>query len=82
MMYDYRAVVAIMDTLLSEQRRKKRRRSGRPPRMPWLNRPALRTRVLSGIETRINGLSLEEHIRAAFLTVVNRHLPDSGKKLA
>jgi len=80
MMYDYRAVKTIMDALLSEKPRRKRKRSGRPPRLPWLNDPLLRTRVLRGIEVRINSLSLPQHIKIAFMTVVSRHLPDSGKK--
>jgi hypothetical protein len=79
-LYDYRAVATIMDALLSGRVRKKRKRSGRPPRMPWLNDPGLRTRVLNGIQARINGLSLKKHIKAAFLAVVSRHLLDSGEK--
>jgi hypothetical protein len=78
--YDYRAVVTIMDALLSEKLREKRRKSGRPPRIPWLNDSQLRMHVLSGIETRIDSLSVQEHIKATFLAVVRRHLPDSGKK--
>jgi hypothetical protein len=78
--YDYRAVVTIMDALLTEKLREKRRKSGRPPRIPWLNDPRLRMRVLSGIEMRMNSLSVQEHIKAAFLAVVRCHLPDSGKK--
>ena len=78
--YDYRAGVTIIDTLLTEKPREKRGKSGRPPRIPWLNDPGLRMRVLSGIEMRINSLSVQRHIKATFLAVVGRHLPDSGKK--
>jgi hypothetical protein len=78
--YDYRAVVTIMNALLTEKSREKSGKSGRPPRIPWLNDARLRMRVLSGIETRINSLSVQDHIKAAFLSVVGRHLPDSGKK--
>jgi hypothetical protein len=45
-------------------------------------REPLRTRVLTGIEGRINSLSerVPKHIKSAFLAVIHRHLPDSGKK--
>jgi hypothetical protein len=82
--YDYRAVVIIMDSLLTEKPRKKRRKSkpGRPSRTPWLDDPALRTRVLTGIKGRINSLAdrVPKHIKSRFLSVIRRHLPDSGKK--
>ena len=78
--YDYRAVATIMDALLTEKPKEKRRKLGRSPRIPWLNDPRLRMRVLRGIETRINSLSVQEHIKATFLSIVRRHLPDSGKK--
>jgi hypothetical protein len=82
--YDYLDIVRIMDFLLKEKPRKKRKQAkpGSPPRMPWLNRHPLRTLVLSGIEGRINSLSMRvpEHIKAAFVAVIRRHLPESGKK--
>jgi hypothetical protein len=82
--YDYLGIVKIMDFLLKEKPRKKRKqgRPGRPPAMPWLNDRDLRARVLSGIEARISSLStlVPEHIKAAFVAVIRRHLPDSGKK--
>jgi hypothetical protein len=45
-------------------------------------RELLRTRVLTGIEARINSLSerVPKHIKSAFLAVIRHHLPDSGKK--
>ena len=80
--YGHRAVVKIMDASLTKGPRKKRKRStpGRPRQLPWLNDPDLRTRVFSGVEARINSISMPEHIKSAFLAVVHRHLPDSGKK--
>jgi hypothetical protein len=80
--YDYLAVVKIMDFLLKKKPRKKgkRPRPGRPPPMPWLNDRDLRMRVLSGIEARINSLSVRKEIAIAFLAIVHRHLPNSGKK--
>jgi len=80
--YDYRAVAMIMDALLSEKRQQKRNGSGRPPRKPWLNDPRSRTRVLRGIEARLNSFPAQGHIKAAFLIVLGRHLPDSGRKSA
>lgn len=57
--YGYRAVVKIMESLLSEDPRKRRKNStaGRPSRPPWLNDADLRPRALSGIEGRINNLA-------------------------
>lgn len=45
-------------------------------------REPLRTRVLTGIEARINGLSepVPKQIKSAFLAVIRHHLPDSGRK--
>jgi hypothetical protein len=45
-------------------------------------REPLRTRVLTGIEARINGLSerVPKHIKSEFLAVIHRHLIDTGKK--
>jgi hypothetical protein len=78
-LYDYRAVVMIMDALLSGKIRRKRKRSGRPTQMPWLNGPSLRTRVLSGIKARLNSFPVRRRIKAAFLSVVLHQLPHSGK---
>jgi hypothetical protein len=108
-LYDYRAVTAIMDVLLNEKPRKRRRSTpGRPLREPWLTDPPpapdwrpintfwdcrhycrafrncarqlLRSRVLSGIERRIDSLSenVPKHIKSAFLIVTRRHGSDSG----
>jgi hypothetical protein len=83
---DYVAVVKIMDFLLKKRPRQKRKQAkpGAPPRMPWLNGHALRTRVLSGIEARIGSplmpVSAPDHIKAAFVAVIRRRLPDSGEK--
>jgi len=81
--YDYRVVVKIMAALLAPEKRPKKRKRltpGRPGRLPWLNASDLRSRVLSEIEARINSLSVQEHIKASFLQVVDRYRPDSGKK--
>jgi hypothetical protein len=81
--YDYRAVAKIMEALLSEKRRKKRKRRGRPLRKPWLDDPNdtnRRRRVLTGIKARIHRLSVDEEICDTFLAVIRRHLPNSGKK--
>jgi hypothetical protein len=45
-------------------------------------REPLRTRVLTGIEGRINSFSerVPKHIKSAFLAVIRRRPPDSGKK--
>jgi hypothetical protein len=81
--YDYRDVAKIMEALLSEKRRRKRKRRGRSLRNPWLDDPDdpnRRRRVLNGIKARINRLSVEEEIRNTSLAVIQRHLPNSGKK--
>jgi len=80
--YDYRAVTEIMDSLLTEPRKKRKRSTpGRPPRERWLNDNERRARVLSRIEARINSFPVREDIKDAFLKVVHDHyLPDSGKK--
>jgi hypothetical protein len=79
--YDWEAVVQIMDSLLNEKPRKRKGSGrGRLPRMPWLNDPDPRATVLKGIEARINSLSVQEDIKVAFVEVIRRHLPDSGKK--
>jgi hypothetical protein len=73
--FTYRSIVTIMDKLLKDEPRQKPKRTtpGRPPRMPWLNDPDLRVRVLSGVETRINTLSAPQHIKSAFETVLHRY---------
>jgi len=43
-------------------------------------REHLRSRVLRGIEARINSVCTSEHIKSAFLKVIRRHLPSSGRK--
>jgi hypothetical protein len=75
--YDWQALVKIMDALLSEPR--KRAVRGRP-RTLWLSDPDLRNRVLSGIEARINSISAPKEIATAFLDLVHRHRVDSAKK--
>jgi hypothetical protein len=84
--YDWRAVVMIMDALLSEKPEERKGARG-APRQIWLSDPddpGLRTRVLSRIEARIKSLSVPEqiksHIKAKFLAVVHRHLLDSAHK--
>jgi hypothetical protein len=80
-LYDYRAVIKIMDALLNERpgKTRKKPRRGRT-RLTWLNNPNLRNRVLTGIEMRINSFPVKEEIKSAFVSVVPRHSPDSGKK--
>jgi hypothetical protein len=74
-LYDYRAIVKVMDALLSEERKSRGR-----PLQTWPSNPKVRTRVLSGIEARIKSLSTPEQIKGEFLAVIRRHLPDSAKK--
>jgi hypothetical protein len=75
--YDWRDVVKIMGALLSEPRKRSLR--GRP-RTLWLSDPDLRTRVLSGIEARINSISAPKEIVTACLDLVRHHRVDSAKK--
>jgi hypothetical protein len=56
---DYRDVVKIMDVLLKQSSREKRKR-GRPPPEPWLNGFRLRRRVLKRIESRIKSVASGE----------------------
>jgi len=78
--YDWCAVLKIMDTLLSERcERRKRSVRGRP-RTLWLSHPDLCNRVLSGIKARINSISVPKEIATAFLDLVRRHRVDSAKK--
>jgi hypothetical protein len=78
--YDYRAVAKIMDALLSERLKKRKMRTGRSPRVPWLHDRDVRTRVLNGIKERIESVSTLQHIKTKFLLVIRRHLTDSGKQ--
>ena len=79
--FNYLAVVKIMDFLLNEKRRTKRKRSRRvrSPRL-WLDDSALRMRVLRGIEARINSLPVAKEIATAFIAVIRAPSPGSGKK--
>jgi hypothetical protein len=79
-LYDWRAVVKIIDALLSEKLGEHKRATRGAPRRLWLSDPGLRTRVLSGIAARINSLSVSGDIARAFLEVVRDHLADSAKK--
>jgi hypothetical protein len=78
-LHNHRTVFTIMDKLLSEKP-SERKTAGRPLRT-WL-KPDVRARVLIGIEVRISSLSMSvpEQIKAEFLSLVHRHLPDSAKK--
>lgn len=78
--YDWRAVVKIMDALLNERRRPRKRSVRGRPRTLWLSDPDLCNRVLSGIEARINSISVRKEIATAFLDLVRRHRVDSAKK--
>jgi len=80
--YRYCVVVKIMNALLTDKPRKKRKRPtrGRPRQRPWLNDAALRIRVLSEIEARMDSIPVSEQIKSAFLIVIRRHHPNSGKK--
>jgi len=83
-LYDYRAVKEIMDALLTNGPSQNTKPRGRgAPKNVWPN-PARRICVLSGIEARIKSLSvpeqIEPQIKAEFLAVVRRHMPDSAKK--
>jgi hypothetical protein len=59
--YDHRSVVKIMDALLSQKPRQKRKRSkpGRPQRPPWLNNDVQRAYVLAGVAARIHGIEAD-----------------------
>jgi len=80
--FNYLGVVKIMDFLLKEKRRAKSKRSkpGRSPRLPWLYDQAVRVRVLTEIEARMNTLPIETEIASTFLAVIRSHLSPSGKK--
>ena len=67
--YDYRAVVKIMRFLLRERALTKRKGPGRS-KVLWLSDPNVRTRVLNGIEARINSFECPEQIRREFLDVL------------
>jgi hypothetical protein len=78
--YDWCAVKKIMDALLSERCGPRKRSVRGRPRTLWLSDPDLRKRVLSGIEARINSISVPKEIATAFLDLVRRHRVDSAKK--
>jgi hypothetical protein len=75
-LYDYRAVVKIMKTLLKEDLGEKPVR-GKTRRL-W-PRADLRTRVLSGIAARIKIVPTKKKIATAFVNMIRPHLADSGK---
>jgi hypothetical protein len=79
-LYDYRAVVKIMDALLGEKAtiREEGARGGSEKKR-WLGNPDVRARVLRGIEDRMNSISVPQRIKSAFLKVIRSHLGDSGK---
>ncbi len=78
--YDWCAVVKIMNALLSEKPGERKRPARGRPRRLWLSDPDLRNRALSGIEARINSISVPKEIARKFLTLVRRHRADSAKK--
>lgn len=79
-LYDYRVLTKIMDALLSEEAPSPGAiKQGRPVRR-WLNDPAIRTRVLEGIEARAKAIEAPKRVADAFERVIRRHLPDSAKK--
>jgi hypothetical protein len=70
--YKWRGVLEIMRALLSEPSRRKRRGKGKKPGPPlriW-PKPALRARVLSAIEERINVVCVDAEIADAFLDLI------------
>ena len=79
-LYDWRAVVKIMDALLRKEPGEHKMPTRGAPRRFWPSDPDCRARVLSGIEARINSIPVPGKIRSRFLTVIHRHLPDSAKK--
>jgi hypothetical protein len=71
--YEWRGVVEIMlallkETLLSEKRRKGKKPG--PPKRTWLEKPEVRSRVLSGIEKRIKVVCTDPEIARAFLDLI------------
>ena len=90
-LYNSPTVVKIMDFLLNESSRKKRKGPGRP-KVLWPSDPDARTRVLSGMETRIKSLGAallkidpdmarqwQKEIADPFLDIVRRHRRQVGK---
>jgi hypothetical protein len=71
--YEWRGVVEIMRALLTEPSRRKRRGEGKKPEraLPRWPRPALRARVLSAIEERINVVCVDAEIADAFLALIH-----------
>ena len=72
--YNYLDVVKMMNFLLSEKPRKKRKRRGRSPRKPWLNDREKRIRMLTGIVERMDSLSVSQDVWDAFTALVCYHL--------
>ena len=66
--YDWGAVVAIMRALLKENRKRRKKRG--PAVRRWLEKPVVRSRVLSGIEERIKAGGATGEIADAFLSVI------------
>jgi hypothetical protein len=66
--YDWRAVVAIMRALLEEKR--SRGKKPGPRKRRWLEDPKVRARVLSGIEERIKAVGADGQIASEFLALI------------
>jgi hypothetical protein len=80
--YDCQAVRQIMDSLLNEELPEGEKPGRGPPRKVWLYDKkdlGLRTRVLKGIEARLNSFPMREDIKSAFLKVVHDDLQRIGK---
>lgn len=77
-LYNYHAVLLIMDKLLYEKR-PMHQPAGRRLRI-WLSKPDVRKRVLVGLEMRVGSFPMPEKIRTQFLALLHRHLQDSAKK--
>jgi hypothetical protein len=73
--YDWQALVKIMDDLLGEgPRERKRRVRGGSMRKLWLSDPDVSARVLRGIESRANDVSPCSEIRDAFKAIRLKHV--------
>jgi len=68
-LYKWRAVVEIMRALLKEKRSKGKKPG--PALRIWLEKPALRARVFSGLEARINTVCTDGEIADAFLAFIH-----------
>ena len=71
--YDYRAVVKIIHRLLSEPRDSETPKRGRTRRL-WPSNPDMRVRILTGIMSRMESLSVSGDIWDAFAAVVCFHV--------